>query len=74
MFEPQGTWFTFIKVGSCYNNIIITISGLVFRIGSSFFARPNSKHKSRAELNRASKKCCHVGIHVVLGIKDLGPV
>ena len=38
--------------------------------GSSFFDQSNSQHKV---LSLTSKKCCHVGVHVMFGTSDLGP-
>jgi hypothetical protein len=74
-FEPQETlkiylWFTFIEVGSCLFYAKHTFSELVLRVGSSFLLDPTL---SAQVPSLTSKKCCHVGIHVILETQALEP-
>ena len=61
-FEPQDTIKIFIKVGSWffYEKLFV---GLVLRIGPSFCSIQLSTQVPSPHL----QKCCHVGIHVILG-------
>ena len=59
--KPLNLWFIFIEVESC---LCKNILGLVLRVGCSLLLNPTLKPSPRL----ACTKCCHVGIHVILGI------
>ena len=63
-FEPQES----IKIGFCLL-CAKTIAGLVSKVGSNFLAPPNPTTQVPS---LTFKKCCHVGISVILGNSGLG--
>ena len=67
--KPLQYGLQFIKV-NCWLFYTQQFLKLLLRVGSSFF----STQLSTRVLSLVSKKCCHVGIHVLFGIRTLDPM
>ena len=65
--KPQETNKVLLVIIQVKSLIIFIFMGLVSRVGSSFLLDSLSKQVPIL----VYKKCCHVGIHVILGTYDL---